>query len=201
MKNSITLERQVDGNYSFVESEPETVKAEMKQSLTAADLKAMGLSDEQVNMLQGIKSDTTANMEMSFGGIGSTLDKVTSMQFAGIPLGEAAMGGVLAIVLDRIVIARLDPTNKWGSWANLAAAFAVKKYGGKFLGNKTADAAALILTYEAIADYVTTLVNKVPFLAPKATSSQVFKQTSGSVMHAANQVANDYYSAAFGGQR
>lgn len=181
---------------SQAEPEAET-KAEMHQPVTADTLKAMGLTDEQVAILQGIKTGNTANMEAGLfsGGIGSTLDKVTGMEIMGIPLGQAAVGGALAILLDRIVIAKLDPTNKWGSWANLALALVVKKWGSKFIGNKTADAAALILTYEAVADWVTMGINKV---WPTATSKQVFNQPTGGAMHQFNRVANDYYASILG---
>lgn len=195
MKNVI-LERQPDGSYAVPEPDPApaTPKAELKQEITADNLKALGLTDEQIGILQGVKSDRTANMEMSFGGIGSTLDKVTGMEVMSIPIGEAAMGGVIAILLDRLLIARVDPTNKWGSWANLGAAFVTKKFLGKFIGNKTADAAALILTYEAVADWVTQAMNKV--LPVKATSSQAFNQSSA-VMQA-NRVVRDYYYSGSG---
>lgn len=169
------LERQADGSYKVSEA-----KAEMQQELPET---------------------LTAHMESSFGGIGATLDKVTGMEIAGIPVGEAAVGGALAILVDRIVINKLDPTNKWGSWANLGMALVVKKWGGKFLGSKTADAAALILTYEAIADWVTMAINKV--IPATGTSSQVFKQNfaapaSPSVVAQASRVADDYYARAFG---
>ena len=173
---NVILQRTEDGKYEVVETEAN--RAEMKQ-----------------------EGALVGNMESStFGGIGATLDKITGMQIAGIPLGEAAVGGALAIVADRLIIARIDPQNKWGSWANLGMAFAIKKFGSKFLGTKTADAAALILTYEAVADWVTQAMNKV--VPAKGTSCQVFKQTmaahQSSAVNMASQVADDYYARAFG---
>ena len=196
---NIILERDEKGNYVFAEPKPEPATAEMRQPITRDTLKSYGLTEDQIAVLEGIKhgnTDQTANMEMSFGGISNTLDKVTGFQLAGIPIGEAAMGGVLAILIDRIAIAKLDPSNKWGSYANLAAAFVVKKWGSKFLGNKTADAAALILTYEAIADWVTMGINKVW----PTTQTQTFNQASGGggAMRQFERVADDYYAAAMG---
>lgn len=185
------MERQENGNYSF--SEP-AQKAEMKQSVTESDLKAMGLSDEQISALQGIKSGTTANMEASFGGIGSSLDKVAGMEIMGIPLGSAALGGALAIIIDRIAIAKLDPDHKYGSWVNLAAALVIKKWGNKLIGNKAADATAMILTYEAVADWVTQAIDKVW----PASMSQSFKQPMQQPMRQISAGRNDYYGQALG---
>jgi hypothetical protein len=179
---NMILERQSDGNYTFTESEP-APKAEMKQQFT---------EEEIANLISLRKESHTANMEMSFGGISGMFDKVTNMEVMGIPIGAAAVGGALAIVLDRIVLAKLDPTNKWGSYANLALALVVKKWGSKFLGNKAADATAMILTYEAVADWVTMGINKVwPTKAVAAVKS------SGT-MRQFESVANDYYSQALG---
>jgi len=198
---NIVLERNEKGDYVLTEPKLEPVTAEMHQTITKDTLKSYGMTDEQIAVLEQIKngnSDQTANMEMSFGGIGTTLDKVTNMEVMGIPLGQAAMGGVLAILLDRIVLGKLLAKYNSGTWGpiiNLGVAFAVKKYGGKFLGNKTADATALILTYEAIADWVTLGVNKVW----PTTSNQVFKQPAASgAMRQFESVANDYYAQALG---
>ena len=93
MKN-IVLERQPDGSYQVSNGPEPAAQAEMKQTLTTQDLRNIGLTDAQINTLSGIKSDKTAQMESSgfMGGIGSTLDKVTGMEIAGIPLGQAAVG-------------------------------------------------------------------------------------------------------------
>jgi len=90
------------------------------------------------------------------------------------------------------VIAKLDPQNKWGIWANIGLALVAKKWGGKYIGDKTADVVALLLTYEAVADYVTQLINKV---MPPTTTATVQQ----GVLHQAATVANNYYSKAFGG--
>ncbi len=135
----------------------------------------------------------TAELENS---VSNALDKFTNFDLMGVPVGAAAMGGAAAILIDRFAIAKLDPTNKWGSWANLAAALVIKKWGGKYVGNKTADVTALILAYEAIADWVTMGINKV--LPPAGVTMQSSTKTSSAVRQA-TAVASNYYAQAFGG--
>jgi hypothetical protein len=199
---NIVLERDEKGNYIFAEPKPEPATAEMHQPITKDTLKSYGLTEDQIAVLEGIKSgkgDQTANMEMSFGGIGSALDKATGFQVMGLPLGEAAVGGAIALVLDRLVLGKLLAkynSGTWGPFINLGTAWVIKKYGSKILGSKTADAAALILTYEAVADWVTLGINSVW----PATQKQTFNQPSGGggAMRQFERVADDYYAAAMG---
>jgi hypothetical protein len=184
MKNTI-LERQADGSYKIVE-EP-VANLHQDENSVKAVLATLGFTEEKIKAL----TSNTAELESP-----AFLDKVTNFEVMGVPVGAAAMGSALAILVDRVAIAKLDPTNKWGSWANLGAAFVIKKWGGKFLGSKTADAAALILTYEAVADWVTMGLNKV---LPNTVTAQQFQQSPGSAVSQASKVANNYYAAAFGG--
>ena len=195
---NIMLERNEKGDYVFTEPETEQ-KAEMHQTVTPDTLRSMGLTQEQVDMLQDMKKENTANMEASMSG---ALDKVTNFQLMGLPIGKAAVGGAMAIVIDRIFISWLQSKvgNTIGTGAgtiiNLGTAWAVKKYLGKYIGSQTADATALILTYEAIADWVTLGINKV---WPTASASQVMHQTSsGGSMRQFERVASDYYSQIIG---
>jgi hypothetical protein len=188
MKN-VTLERQSDGNYKLVEVEEQ--KAEMHQDSVESILAKLGFDKEKIASLTG--TEKTVTMESP-----AFLDKLTNFDLMGIPVGVAAVGSALAIVVDRLVLAKVDPTNKWGSWANLAAAFAIKKYGGKLIGNKSADAAALILTYEAVADWVSMGLNKV--WPTGATMNQAgMQQNYSSAVNQATRVAENYYASAFGG--
>jgi hypothetical protein len=186
MDTTVTLERMADGNYRMVD----VPKANLQQE-TPGDartvLSKIGMSNVEIDKIMGPKP--VANLENT--GI-AALDKITNMEIAGIPVGAAALGAGLVIVLDRFVIAKLDPQNKWGIWANIGLAFVAKKWGAKYIGDKTADVVALLLTYEAVADYVTQLINKV--MPPTATAT-----AQQGVLHQAATVANNYYSKAFGG--
>ena len=83
----------------------------------------------------------------------------------------------------------------------------IKKLGGggatgtllsslkKLADIKGADVTALFLTYEALADYVSQLLNKV---MPTTVVAQQGAMQQG-VLHQAANVANNYYSKAFGG--
>jgi hypothetical protein len=174
MKMNAILERQADGSYKMETDTPAT--AEFHQELPAK-----------------IETIGTVTMESP-----AFLDKLTNMNVAGVPVGAAVVGSGLAILVDRVALAKLDPTNKWGSWANLGAALVLKKWGGKLLGRQSADAAALILTYEAVADWVTAGMNKV--LPPVVTAQQAsMAQPRNTAVAQATQVANDYYASAFGG--
>lgn len=124
--------------------------------------------DESTNsykITEGEAPAQTAELESSAGVLG----RVSSMDVMGIPLGQAVVGGGIAILVDRMLLERIDPAHKWGPWALLGGAWAVKKFGHKYLGG-SADAAALILAYEAVADWVSSAIDKV---APaKAAASQ-----------------------------
>ncbi len=178
-----TLERQADGTYKIVEA----LKAEMHQDEKSVKeiLAGLGFDEKKIAEL----TSNSVTMESP-----AFLDKITNFDLMGIPVGTAAVGSALAILVDRVVLAKVDPTNKWGSWANLAAAFVLKKYGGKFLGSKSADAAALILTYEAVADWVTMGLNKV---WPGGATMQ--QPHYSNAVNQATKVAENYYANMFGG--
>lgn len=183
------IEKQPDGTWTIVESKPE--KAELKQTI---DLKSLGFTDEEIAKIEGRKGEQTANLEASASGF---LNGIVKTEVSGIPVGAAAAGAALTIIVDRLVIRKLDKDGKWGVWANLGAAFVIKKYAGKFLGTQAADVTALLLTYEAVADWVTGLIDKV---IPAATMSQMRQagMNQGSVMNQVNAVAKDYYARSEG---
>ena len=64
-------------------------------------------------MKQELSETLTARMENSFGGIGATLDKVTGMEIAGIPVGEAAIGGALTVLLVAGLVVGLVARRRW----------------------------------------------------------------------------------------
>lgn len=150
--------------------------------------------DEKTNTYQ-LAQDSGDNVAEMESGMSNTLDKITNMEVAGIPLGAAAVGGVTAIVLDRLILERFDPEHKYGPLVLLGMAFAMDKWGKKFLG-KAATASALILTYEAIADYISLGIDKVwPKPAPAPVTRSVVSQAQAVAHQAAT--GGDYYSQAF----
>jgi hypothetical protein len=180
-----TLERQTDGNYKLItEPETEARTVEMRQESVEETLSRLGIN---------LVKENSVTMEQP-----AFLDKLTNVEVGGVPVGAAAVGSALAILVDRLVLAKVDPTNKWGSWANLGAAFVIGRYGGKFMGRKSADAAALILTYEAVADWVTQAMNKI--MPSTATINQAaMAQPRNTAVNQATKVAENYYASAFGG--
>ncbi len=178
-----TLERQSNGDYKLVtEPETEAKTVEMRQETFEETLSRLGIN---------LVKEGSVTMEQP-----AFLDKLTNVEVGGVPVGAAAVGSALAILVDRLVLAKVDPTNKWGSWANLGAAFVIGRYGGKFMGRKSADAAALILTYEAVADWVTQAMNKL--LPSTATYNQAaMAQPRNTAVAQATRVANDYTHEAY----
>jgi len=170
----------------MAESQPAKT-AELHQESNEEILKKLGLDQTTIDALKDVKSQ--ANLEASFG----FLDKIASFEVMDVPVGAVAIGTALTIAIDRFILAKVDPTNKWGSWANLAAAFLMKNYVGKFIGNKSADITALLLTYEAIADWVTQAFNNI---LPPATTTTTTQQ-QGSVLRQAATVVNDYYAGMY----
>lgn len=117
--------------------------------------------DEKTNsfVLEGGAEDKAdrAEMEMNVSG---TLNKITNFEIGGVPLGAAAIGGTAAIVIDRVLLERIDPQHKYGPLVMLGASLLLAKFGRKYFG-KAAEVTSLILAYEAIADYISLGIDKV----------------------------------------
>lgn len=117
----------------------------------------------------------TAEMEQK-----KLLGGLTRFDVMGLPVGEVAVGTGVAVLFDRVIIARLDPQQKWGMFANLAAAWALKNYGARFIGSGAASAGSFILVYEALADTVQGWMNRViPTSITASQSGGSFAQPRG----------------------
>ena len=88
-----------------------------------------------------------AHMEQITGA----LRGVTEFEIMGLPLGVAGTVALVDYLKDRFLSTQLA---QWGALGTLGLAWVVKSYGKGILGTKVADAAALLLTYEAIRDTV-----------------------------------------------
>jgi hypothetical protein len=145
---------------------------------------------EQVTDAAPAGNQVVAEMENMSG----TLHKITSFELAGIPVGAAAVGGLASILIDRIVLAKVDPTHKYSPWSLLVASALIAKFGRKYAGD-AAKYTALILAYEGIADYVSMAVDKV-WPATTTTAQNRSTQTAAAAQ-VGSPAAGDYYSQAF----
>ena len=115
--------------------------------------------DEQAGTYMVLADAPVETAEMEQAGF---LKGLVGFEPMGVPLGRAVVGGGLAFLVDRVIVQRIDPTGaKLGRIGQLGVAWAVKKFGSKYLGSSAADAAALILAYDAIADMVEAQLNRI----------------------------------------
>ena len=98
-----------------------------------------------------------AHMEQR-AGVAGALRGVTEFEIMGLPLGVAGTVALLDYVKDRFLSRQLA---QWGALGTLGLAWAIKNYGKGLVGSRAADAAALVLTYEAIRDTVASWIDGV----------------------------------------
>ncbi len=151
--------------------------------------------NEQTNQYESVEeapaSPQTAEMEQSVSG---SLSRFANFDVMGVPVGAAAIGGLGAILIDRVVLERVDPTHKYSPYTLLIASAVIGKFGRKYAGD-AAKYMALILAYEGVADYVSALVDKV---WPKAAAAQVHAaQARAATVAQVGSPAGDYYAQAF----
>jgi hypothetical protein len=101
------------------------------------------------------------------------LNQVMSFEVAGIPIGEAAVGGFVAIIASELIDGILAKQSKTTKAAlKLGGAFAAVKFGKGILGNTGSKAVALLLTFDALRDLTpidewgNKLANKVSGVIP-----------------------------------
>lgn len=132
---------------------------------------------------------------------------VSSMQVFGLPVGQAVVGGFVAVFATELVdglMAKQQAYVRGG--VKLGAAWAINKWGKKipFLGDGGVKAVALLLTFDAVRDFI-----PIDQYAQKAAA-----KLSGTVANAglagpktfnaistSSPAAKNYYSNAFGGGR
>lgn len=169
------FERQADGSYKLVNAE---------------------LHQEEPAKTGTVVASEQAKLESA----GSMFDKFVDFEFMGVPIGAPVVAIAGTIAIDRLLIAKVDPTNKWGSWANMGAAALLQMFGKKFIGNKLANALSFGLAYEGLADWVTQAVNKViPPTTTTTTTQQQSRMQQGAALRQAEMHLSNYYARAFGG--
>ena len=152
--------------------------------------------DEKTNTYKAEDAEPkpeVAEMEMNLKG---TIGKVADIKVFGVPVGGPILGGATAIVVDRVLLDKIDPTHKYAPWSLLGAALVIGKFGQK-LSPEWAKWTAGILVYEAAADTISMLIDKY---WPKpttttTTTAQAMRQSAGLQQFPAT--SGDYYSKAF----
>ncbi len=130
--------------------------------------------------------------EMEQSGMAGSLGRFTGIEVMGVPVGAAAIGGLGAILIDRVVLDRVDPAHKYSPYSLLVASAIIGKWGRRYAGD-AAKYMSLILAYEGVADFVSALVDKV---APKAAATTAQARNSAAAQ-AGSPASGDYYAQAF----
>jgi len=153
---------------------------EQPQVTLLSEDKMSALVNSQIeDILAKKESSLTPVAEMEKPG---ALDSLTSIKFMRVPIGQAAVGGITAMVLSSLVEMAMKPVRqqlgtRMGDTALKAvAAYAVNRWGKKMLGTDATKAAVIILAWEAFESFVpevTTFVHdKLP--APSGLTTPTF---------------------------
>jgi len=133
--------------------------AEASKQAVKEDIDA--LSKNVVEAINNAKpQDTTQNVSQEQGGmLGGAVSSIERMDIAGIPVGEALVGGGFALltteVVDAIVPASIKeklPAEYGSAMLKGGTAYALKKWGSGLLGKRATDLAVLFMTFDAIQD-------------------------------------------------
>lgn len=122
------------------------------------------------------------------------LEGIGKTEIMGVPIGGAAIGVAISSLLDALV-ARFAPGQAGfmsGTMGKLLLAYVTKSYLSRWLGTRTADAAAFVFTIDAISGWVEKLIGGVI----GGIGLQQARMTQGSVLHQAQRVVQDYYGQA-----
>ena len=174
-----------------VNNRAEAVNKGFGENISALDKVLVGF--------QGVKIPETpaapAKMEEKAGVLGG----ITEMTVWDIPVGQAAVGGFVAVLASELIDGFLAKQSLMTRGVvKLAAAGAVVKWGG-VLGNTGKKAVALLLAFDALRDIV-----PIDLWAQKAataasgvvTQRGLVQGRDTSAVAQANQVVVDYYSRA-----
>ena len=132
-------------------------------------------------------------------------DDIMSFQVWGIPVGQAAVGGFVAIFASEIIDGFMKDQPPWQrGLVKLGAAGVAGMWGKRFLGSTGAKAVALLLTFDAFRDlspidsWADQLAEKISGTVTTAGLAGAQSGGQSLVQDQANKVVNDYYSKAFG---
>lgn len=171
--------------YSLVNDGAPTTSGPVAVELSA-ELKA------ELDTLRSRREAPTAELQ---AGVGGFLNGIAGMQVMGLPVGAAAIGAAGGLVIDRVLGDRLA---KWGPLGNVGAAFVVKRFGGKFLGEKAADSIAFVLLYEAMITPISDLLGQVwKGKAAGMSAGMAVQQAEGVLAQSSTRRGIGSYAGAF----
>jgi len=131
----------------------ELVKAEMREGIGEAFALYRVLPNGEIKKADLLSAEEKGRLEQAGAGI---LTPVTQMEVFGMPLGEAAVGGGLALFASELIDAFIARPAQGLSWARVlvkgVAAFGTITWLSGPLGTGAARAAALFLGFELLRD-------------------------------------------------
>lgn len=146
--------------------------------------------------------DKTAKLEAS--GVAGTVGQVSGFEVWGIPVGQAAVGGFIAVMATELVDGFMSTQSvQMRGAVKLVTAGALVKWGGKFIGSTTGKAVALLMAFDAIRDltpidsWAANLASKVTKKTPAAGLADKAARRNPA-MDYANSVVKSYYGQALG---
>jgi hypothetical protein len=172
---------------------------DIKATVDGVATKATLMETQLADVLKGKdKEVAVANLEEK--GI---LDGVMSFEFMHVPVGQAVAGGFIAVLATELVDGFLSKQSvQMKGGVKLAGAWASVMYGKKVLGPTGSKVVAVLLTFDALRDltpidaWAAKLASMLTGVFPMAGLAD--KANRRDVNAQASQVANDYYSRAFG---
>jgi hypothetical protein len=154
--------------------------------------------DEKTNSYAAEESAAPEGEKAEMGlSIRNSVEQVANLNIAGIPVGGPVIGGGIAILLDRVLLAKVDPTHKYGPWPLIVGAVVAAKLGPK-LSPTLAKWCSGIMLYEAAADTISELIEKYwPTTTPTTTPVTQSQRMSQAAFQSPT-TQGDYYAKAFG---
>ena len=149
------------------------------------------------------EAEKAANMEEVAG-----LSKIMNMEVMNVPVGQAAIGGAMAIFLTELIDGFLVTQSvQMKGVAKLVGAGATVMFGKKLLGKAGVTTVALLMTFDALRDltpidaWAKSWAAALSGVLPTGGLADVSdRRGNPSVQQQVNRVASDYYAKALGGR-
>jgi len=148
------------------------------------------------------RSDTVqqASAEVEQEKAGTLVGRAAEIEVAGLPLGNATMGGISALVINEVVdlVAERSGVAARIPYANavvqFVSAFAIVRWGGKVVSQKVADIAAMFLVWDGVNEMFD-IKGFIRGLIPGSNPGEFGVQA---LVGKTSAPPIDYYSGAFG---
>lgn len=154
--------------------------------------------------VEAVLMDSEDIAELGKKGI---FEDIMSFEIGGIPVGQAAVGGAVAILATELIDGFM---NTWQPWqrglVKLGGAWVALQWGKKVLGSTGAKAVGLLLAFDGIRD-LTPIDSWMDQIAEKVSGTQTTAGLAGNQINtpakntpaAAPKRTSSYYAAALGG--